>query len=93
MKMEYLSPIGLAWIAVHLTGLLSTWMVRMTSANRYRAMAEGSFLLSLIIVALTTVVGQFCCLEMWPFSAATLAIMTVMAVIDLGPGSLDVSGQ
>ena len=83
--MDYFSAIGLVWIAVHLMGLLATWLVRMNSTNRFQAFAQGGFLASLTVVALTTIVGQLCCLEMWPLSAATLAVMVVMAVIDLNP--------
>ena len=84
--MDYFSAIGLAWIAVHLMGLLATWLVRMNSGNRFQALAQGGFLASLTVVALTTIVGQFCCLEMWPLSAATLAAMVVMAVMDFNSG-------
>lgn len=76
--------IGMLWVALHLMGLLATWMLRINCGNRYEAVSQGSFLIFLSGVALATVVGQFCCLEFWPLSAVTLALMIVMAVMDLG---------
>ena len=56
----------------------------MNRIQRYRSVAEGGYLVSLTIVALTTIIGQLSCLEIWPLSAATLTTMIVMAVIDFG---------
>ncbi len=79
-----LTSIGLLWIAIHLLGLVAAWLVRMHEGRRYEALAQGGFFTSLLAVAVTIVVGQLCCLEMWPWSAVTLAIMIVLAIVDLG---------
>lgn len=79
-----LTGIGFLWIVVHLLGLLTAWMVRMHTGRRFEAMLQGGFFTCLIVVSLTTVVGHFYCLQMWPLSALTLALMIVLAIVDLG---------
>ena len=78
-----LTGIGTLWIAIHLLGLLAAWMVRMHGGKRYELVVQGGFLASLLAVALTTVVGHVCCLEIWPLSAMTLALMIVLAIVEL----------
>jgi len=75
---------GLLWIAIHLLGLAAAWMVRLPAGRRYEVLVQGGFFASLLAVAMTTVVGQLYCLEMWPLSAGTLALMVVLAIADLG---------
>lgn len=79
-----LTGIGSLWIAIHLLGLLAAWMVQMHGGKRYGLFVQGGFFTSLLAVAVTTVVGHVCCLEMWPLSAITMALMIVMAIADLG---------
>jgi ABC-type Fe3+-siderophore transport system permease subunit len=74
----------LLWISIHFIGLIAAWMVRMSTGRRYELLVQGSFFTSLLAVAMTTVVGHWCCLEMWPFSAVTLALMIVLAIVELG---------
>lgn len=76
--------ITLLWIAIHLVGLFAAWMVRMRTGRRYETLVQGSFFTSLLAVAMTTVVGHLCCLEMWPVSAVTLSLMIVLAIVELG---------
>lgn len=87
--MDYLSQLGFTgigslWIAIHLLGLLTAWMVRLHAGKRFEVFVQGGFFSLLLAVAITTVVGQLCCLEMWPLSAVTLALMIVLAIVDLG---------
>ncbi len=79
-----LTGIGLLWIVVHLLGLLAAWMVRMHTGKRFEALMQVGFFTCLVAVSLTTVVGHFCCLHMWPLSALTLASMIVLAIVDFG---------
>ena len=79
-----LTSIGTLWIAIHLLGLLATWMVRMHDGQRYERFVQGGFFTLLLAVAAATVIGHVCCLEMWPLSAVTLALMVVLAIADLG---------
>ncbi len=76
--------IGFIWIAVHLLGLFAAWMVRMPASQRYEILVQGGYFTALLAVSVTTVVGHLCCLEMWPLSAVTLAVMIVLAIADLG---------
>lgn len=84
--------IGLLWIAVHLAGLLTSWLVRMHAGRRYELFAQGGFFTALLAVAVTTVIGHLCCLTIWPLSAVTLAVMVVLAIGDLGTHESQVSG-
>ncbi len=79
-----LTTIGLLWIAIHLLGIFAAWMVRMPAGRRYAILVQGGFFTSLLAVAITTMIGHVCCLEMWPLSAVTLALMIVLAIADLG---------
>ncbi len=81
-----LTGIGLLWIAVHLLGFFAVWMVRIHADKWF---AQLGFFLSLLAVAMTTVVGHLCCLEMWPLSAVTLALMVVLAIVDLGTAEVE----
>jgi uncharacterized membrane protein len=73
------------WVAIHLLGLMTAWMVRKEAVNHRQRFAQNSFFACLPIVALITVVGQVMCLTTWPLSAATLGVMIVTAVADFGP--------
>lgn len=76
--------IGLLWIAVHCVGLLVAWLVRLHAAGRFAMLVQAGFFVALLAVAALTIVGHVCCLEMWPLSALTLAVMIVMSIVDLG---------
>ena len=76
--------ITLLWISIHFAGLITAWMVRMRAGRRYEVLVQSSFFTALLAVAMTTVVGHWCCLEMWPFSALTLSMMIVLAIVELG---------
>lgn len=73
------------WVAIHLVGLVTAWMVRKEAVSLRHRFAQNSFFACLPIVALITVVGQVMCLTTWPLSAATLGVMIVTAVADFGP--------
>jgi len=75
------TAISVLWIAVHFLGFFAAWMVRMHAGKLF---AQLGFFMSLLAVAMTTVVGHLCCLEMWPLSAVTLALMIVLAIVDFG---------
>ena len=86
--MDYFSDsgvtgIGSLWIAIHLLGLLTAWLVRLHAGRRFEALVQGGFFTALLAMAITTVIGQLCCLQMWPMSAITLALMIVLAIVDL----------
>ena len=72
------------WISVHFLGLATAWMVRMYAGHRLEGFMALIFLASLPMIALATLVGQHFCLTAWPLSACTLAVMIVMATLDVG---------
>lgn len=78
------SGVGILWVGAHIVGLLTAWMVRMHAGKRFEIVVQGGFFTSLLVVALATVAGHVWCLEMWPWSAVTLALMIVVAILDLG---------
>ncbi len=77
---------GLAWIAVHVLGIVAAALVRMHFGGRFEGLVQAGFPVCLIAVGLATVVGYHECLQMWPLSAVTLALMIVMAVVDFNTG-------
>jgi len=86
-----LTSFGLLWIAIHVIGLIAAWMVRLRSGKSYEVIAQSGFFTSLLAVALTVVIGFVCCLEMWPLSAVTLAVMIVLAIADLGSADAEIA--
>lgn len=74
-----------AWVAIHLIGLTSAWMVRKEASGYRQRLAYKGFFACLPLVAIITVAGQILCLTTWPLSAATLGVMIVTAVADFGP--------
>ncbi len=85
--MNYFTGFGLAWIAIHVLGIVASWLVRMQLGNRYEGPVRLGFLVCLPTIAITTVVGYHFCMEMWPLSAITLCLMIVMAILDFGDTS------
>ena len=85
--MNFLTGLYATWVFVHILGLAAAWLVRMRSGRRGEGIIQLGFLACLPIIAMATVVGQQMCLTLWPLSAATLAVMIVMAIADFGPRS------
>ncbi len=73
------------WILIHFMGLTAAWMVRLHAHRRSEGLAQLVFLACMPVIALATVVGQQLCLAVWPLSAATLAVMIVLAIADFSP--------
>ncbi len=83
--MTFFTGLQAIWILIHFVGLAAAWMVRMHAGRRNEGLAQLVFLACLPGIALTTVVGQQLCLTIWPLSAATLAVMIVLATADFSP--------
>lgn len=81
--MLYFTGLGMAWLAVHLIGLLASWMVRMHTGSRYELLAQGTFFVSLTVVAGASLIGYLGCVESWPVSAGVLASMIILVVVDV----------
>ena len=69
---------------MHLLAVAVSLMVRLHLGGRFEGLLQGGFLVSLLAIGLSTVVGYNDCMQMWPFSAATLALMIILAVFDYG---------
>ena len=80
--MEYATTLTVVWITIHLLGLVAAWGLRMLSGSRFETLTQSCFLLTLLLVSLTTLVGHVCSFELWHLSAATLALMILLAVVD-----------
>lgn len=83
--MDGIFLIHVAWVVIHVAGLLAAWSVRQDVTGYRLALAQGSFFACLPLVAAITIVGEVCCLSLWPLSAGTLGAMIVTAVVDFGP--------
>ncbi len=73
------------WIGVHVIGLAAAWLVRLHVGRRREGITQLGFFACLPLIASATVVGQQMCLTIWPLSAGTLAVMTVLATADFSP--------
>ena len=80
--MDLATTLSLCWLAIHLIGLVAAWTVQMQAGNRFEALAQGCFFLSLVVISIATLVGKICCFEAWQLSAATLATMIVLSVVE-----------
>jgi hypothetical protein len=70
---------------MHVIGLAAAWMVRLHAGRRHEGVTQIGFFACLPMIASATIVGHQMCLSAWPLSAATLAVMTVLATADLTP--------
>jgi hypothetical protein len=80
--MDYATTLTAAWMGIHLIGLVAAWGLRMHCGGRFESLTQTCFLMSLLLVSVTTLVGHVCSFELWHLSAATLAMMILLAVID-----------
>jgi hypothetical protein len=80
--MTFLTGLQAVWILIHFVGLATAWLVRLHSGRRSEGLAQVVFLACMPLIALATVIGQQLCLTIWPLSAATLAMMIVLATAD-----------
>jgi len=83
--MNFSTGLPAIWVGVHLVGLAAAWLVRLHAGRRREGLAQLGFLACLPVIGSATVVGQQMCLTIWPLSAATLAMMIVLATADLSP--------
>ncbi len=70
------------WAAVHLAGLIATFLVRAYSGTRAEAPLQALYLLGLAGVAVATLAGEQFAWNLWLLSGATLGVMIVAAVFD-----------
>ena len=83
--MTFFTGLQAVWFIIHFLGLAAAWIVRMHTHRPGEGLAQLAFLACLPMIALATVVGQQLCLTIWPLSAATLAVMIVLATADFSP--------
>lgn len=70
------------WVAIHLFGLIAACLVRIYANTAAESPLQGAFLLSLAGVAVATLAGEQFSWPLWTLSAATLALMIVIAIAD-----------
>ena len=86
-SMSFVTGLVVVWVTVHALGLAAAWLVRLSAVRRWEGLLQLVFLGSLPLIALATVVGHHFCMNFWPLSALTLALMIVTAIVDFGPRS------
>ena len=72
------------WIGLHFIGLAAAWMVRMHAGMKSEGLAQVLFMASFCSLVLVTMVGLRYSSTNWTYSAGTLSIMIVAAVVDFG---------
>jgi len=82
--MSYTTTTECIWIAIHLLGLTTSWLVRIDAQGRSGRWTFGLFYLSLAAVGLLTVIGHLCFWPLWTLSAGILTVMIVTSVADFG---------
>ena len=80
--MDLAASLQYAWIAIHCFGLAAAVLVRIYDGARAEGLLQAAFLLGLAGVAVATLAGEQFSWPLWPFSAATLAAMIVVAIAD-----------
>ena len=80
--MNALNALQCGWVAVHVFGLVAASLVRISAGSRAEGSAQGGFLLGLAGVALATMAGEMMGWPVWTLSAATMALMIVVAIAD-----------
>ena len=83
--MDWSFSLQCGWIGLHILGLTAVWMVRIHAGLKSEGLAHALFLASFCSIVLATVVELGCDSTNWTFSAGTLAIMIVVAVVDFSP--------
>lgn len=77
-----MSSLQCGWVAVHVFGLIAASLVRISAGTRAEGPLQGAFLLGLTGVAIATLAGEQYSWPLWTLSAATMAIMIVVAIAD-----------
>jgi len=80
--MDYAGSLQCGWIAIHLFGLISACLVRVSAGTAAESPFQGAFLLGLAGVAVATLAGEQFSWPLWTLSATTLAVMVVVAIAD-----------
>lgn len=71
-----------AFFSVHFLGLAAAVCVRVSAGRRAEAWWESAFLACLAVVGVCALAGPQVGATLWRFSAGTLALMLVAAVVD-----------
>ena len=77
------------WIGLHLAGIVLAWFVRgpgrLPGEKLSYGFIQASFLVVLVLVAMSAVVGNCFDWSIWTLSALTLSLMVVTAVTGFDP--------
>ena len=80
--MDCASSLQCGWAAIHLLGLVSTFLVRAYAGTSKEVPLQALYLLGLGGVATATITGEQFGWPLWIFSAAIMGVMIVAAVAD-----------
>jgi hypothetical protein len=80
------------WAAVHLAGLIATFLVRAYSGTRAEPLLQAIYLLGLAGVAVATLAGEQFAWNLWLLSGATLGVMIVAVVADFSEHKFEPHG-
>jgi len=80
--MDYTSSLQCGWAAIHLFGLAAACLVRVYAGTTAEGPLQSAFLMGLASVAVATLAGEQFSWPLWTLSAATLAVMIVVAIAD-----------
>ena len=83
LSMDLATMQTIGWFAIHALGLVASWGVRLSIHSQLATLIQCSFFFSLLAVSMATFVGHVYGFETWHLSAATLATMIVLAVVDV----------
>lgn len=80
--MDFAQTANLTWflIALQLTGLVSTWLTRLSEGCCYHGLFQVAFLILLPLIGGTTIFALTFGSISWLASGSTLAVMVVSAV-------------
>jgi hypothetical protein len=86
--MDATSALQCGWAAIHLIGLLATFLVRAYAGGKAEGPLQALYLLGLAGVALATLAGEQLAWPLWTVSAFTLSVMVVAAVVESHPTTI-----
>ena len=84
LSLDWSLSLQFGWIGLHFVGLATAWMVRVHAGMKSEGLTQILYLASFCSLVMVTMVGLRCSSTHWTFSAGTLSIMIVAAVVDFG---------
>ena len=86
-SLDWSLSLQFGWVGLHFVGLAAAWMVRVHVGMKSEIWAQILFMASFSSLVLATMAGLRVGSTNWTFSAGTLAVMVLAAVVDFGSQS------